>query len=74
MQKKLVGMSGCAGQSQVLHKHFLNGVCTAKGAVPSDVSGDATCDMNQSKLLLILTGVLDLEPMLPVHVVLLVQQ
>jgi hypothetical protein len=44
------------------------------GAVPSDVSGDATCDMNQSKLLLILTGVLDLEPMLPVHVFLLVQK
>jgi len=44
------------------------------GAVPSDVSGDATCDMKQSKLLLIMTGVLDLEPMLPVHVFLLLQQ
>ena len=44
------------------------------GAVPSDISGDATCDMYQSELLLILTGVLDLEPMLPVHVFLLLQQ
>jgi len=44
------------------------------GAVPSDVSGDATCDMKQSKLLLIMTGVLDLELMLPVHVFLLLQQ
>jgi hypothetical protein len=44
------------------------------GAFPSDVSGDAACDMNQSKLLLILTCVLDLEPMLPVRVFLLLEQ
>jgi hypothetical protein len=44
------------------------------GAVPSDVSGDATSDMNQSKLLLIMTGVLELEQMLPVHVFLFLQQ
>jgi hypothetical protein len=43
------------------------------GAVPSDVSGVATYDMNQSKLLLIMTGVLGLEPMLPVHFFLLLQ-
>jgi hypothetical protein len=40
----------------------------SSGAIPSDVSEDATFDMNQSKLLLIVTGVLDLEPMLPVRV------
>jgi hypothetical protein len=41
-------------------------------AVPSDVSGDATCDKNRSKLLLIVTGVS--EPMLPVLVFQLLQQ
>jgi len=44
------------------------------GAVPSDISGEATCDMKQLKLLLIMTYVLDLEQMLPVRVFLLLQQ